>query len=383
MKDFFHYTRSERNGLIVLTTICVVLIILPPIYRQFIKKSEKTDFSQFQSQIDSFYQKSNQEEVSNQQVQLFPFNPNKASKEDFFKLGLSKKVASTIENYRNKGGKFFKKEGFKKIYGITEVDYERLKNYIVLEGNQRRYEKKRSYFDNEEVVIELFEFDPNTVLKEDLKRLGLTAKAINIMMNYRKKGGTFHKREDLSKIYGITEEDFERLFPYIKIAEKEAVQYIASNDNTGIPKSYERQELIKVEKNNINLEIEINSSSPEDWQQLKGIGPYYAKKICGFRDKLGGFVSIEQIAQTYKLPDSTFQSIKPFLVLREPVKRIDLNITSAKDLASHPYINWNQANAIIKYREQHGNFANVKQLTDIKTINQEVLSQLESYVKIE
>lgn len=383
MKEFFHYTRSERNGLIVLTVVCAAMIISSGIYRQSFKMTGKSDFKQFQSQIDSFYQKPNPENASTQEVQLFPFDPNTALAIDFQRLGLSIKVVNTIENYRNKGGVFYKKEDFKKIYGIKDADYERLKDYIVLGDNQQWDEKKRSDFDNEEVVIELFEFDPNTVLKEDLKRLGLTAKAINIMMNYRNKGGTFRKREDLSKIYGITDDDFERLFPYIKIFEKDPVNVIASNENTEIPKSYENSERVNVAKNNINLEIEINSSNPEDWQRLKGIGPYYAKKICSFRDKLGGFVSIDQVAQTYGFPDSTFQKIKSHLLLNESVKKMDLNTASAKELAAHPYLKWNQANAIVKYREQHGNFANLDQLGNIRILNKKTVGNIKPYLKVE
>lgn len=62
--EFFHYTRSERNGLIALAVICVDLVISPGIYRQFFNKAEKTDFSRYQSEIDSFYKNSNQEAAS-------------------------------------------------------------------------------------------------------------------------------------------------------------------------------------------------------------------------------------------------------------------------------------------------------------------------------
>ncbi|NJL77073.1 MAG: helix-hairpin-helix domain-containing protein, partial [Saprospiraceae bacterium] len=38
----------------------------------------------------------------------------------------------------------------------------------------------------------------------------------------------------------------------------------------------------------------------------------YANRIVKFREALGGFASVEQVAETYQLPDSTFQKIKPF-----------------------------------------------------------------------
>ncbi len=375
LKKYFHYSRMERNGLFVLTAICVAFVIAPTIFKSVVKKEGKTDFSQFKSQIDSFFQQKEEKNTAIFEVQLFPFNPNTASVEDFQKLGLSKKVASIIENYRNKGGKFYKKADFKKIYGIEEADYERLENFIFLNHEKQNYETEEKYFAEEkEREFELFEFDPNTVSREDLKRLGLPEKAINIMMNYRKKGGTFRKREDLSKIYGITEEDFERLFPYIKIAEKEPSKLFASNEIKTASENYEET---------TSLKIEINSATPEEWQQLRGIGDYFAQKICGFRDKLGGFVSIDQISETYNLPDSTFQKIKPFLVLEGDGKKINVNTALPKDLAAHPYLNWNQANAIVKYRDQHGTFTSLDQLDNVRILGSETLIKIKPYLLIE
>ncbi len=107
------------------------------------------------------------------------------------------------------------------------------------------------------------------------------------------------------------------------------------------------------------------------------------KIFVNFRDKLGGFVSIDQVAQAYGLPDSTFQSIKPFLVITQTVKKINLNTVSAKELAAHPYLNWNQANAIVKYRDQHGNFTSLDQLENIRILNQEIIKKIKPYLSIE
>ena len=372
LKEFFIYTRSERNGMFVLVFICVALVITPMVYKQFFYKQSKTDFSEFQSQIDSFFQDP-LENVLLEELPLFPFNPNTASVEEFQKLGLSKKVASTIVNYRNKGGTFYKKEDFKKIYGISELDYERLKDFIVLEDDFQNFDAEKLNKEvNQAEYFELFEFNPNTATENELKRLGLSPKVIRTMMNYRGKGGTFRKREDLSKIYGISEDDFERLFPYIKIPE---------NQETNILASIEKTERKKTDNNSQNPTIEINTATPEEWQQLKGIGPYYSKKICGFRDALGGFVTIDQIAETYGFPDSTFQKIKPFLRLEGSVQKIDLNTATAAQLAAHPYLKWKQANAIVKYREQHGAFKNLNQLDNIKIVNQETLNRIKPYLK--
>mgnify|MGYP000678155897 CR=1 FL=1 len=74
--------------------------------------------------------------------QLFEFDPNLIEKDELLRLGFSEKVTSTILNYRNKGGKFYKKEDFKRVYGITEANYEILKPFIVIPKKEfKKFEK--------------------------------------------------------------------------------------------------------------------------------------------------------------------------------------------------------------------------------------------------
>ena len=69
LNEFFIYTRSERNGMFVLIALCVVLIITPTVYQQFFGQPTKTDFSEFQEQIDSFFQQP-QRKVVNQGIEF-------------------------------------------------------------------------------------------------------------------------------------------------------------------------------------------------------------------------------------------------------------------------------------------------------------------------
>ena len=62
---------------------------------------------------------------------------------------------------------------------------------------------------------ESFIFDPNTIPEEEWKRLGLSDRVIQTIFHYLGKGGHFHKAEDLKKLYGLKNADYERLFPYV------------------------------------------------------------------------------------------------------------------------------------------------------------------------
>lgn len=112
--------------------------------------------------------------------------------------------------------------------------------------------------------------------------------------------------------------------------------------------------------------MEINAADTSPYIALPGIGSKLSKRIIAFRERLGGFCSIDQIAGTYFLPDSTFQKIKPYLIVdSKAIKMIHINSASVDEMKSHPYIKYNITNAIFQYPNQHGNFNSVEEVKKI------------------
>ncbi len=133
-----------------------------------------------------------------------------------------------------------------------------------------------------------------------------------------------------------------------------------------------------------NYSVDINAASQEEWESLKGIGPVLTSRIIKFREKLGGFISIDQVKETYGLPDSTFQKIRSRLILKAPViTRLNINQLGMEQLASHPYIRYKTAKAIIAYREQHGLYQSTQDLQKIESISSEIYTKIEKYLTID
>jgi competence ComEA-like helix-hairpin-helix protein len=61
------------------------------------------------------------------------------------------------------------------------------------------------------------------------------------------------------------------------------------------------------------VRIDINRADTTEWKRLKGIGSVLSKRIVKYRDKCGGFKSIEQLRKIYGLSEETYQSILPHL----------------------------------------------------------------------
>ncbi len=219
-------------------------------------------------------------------------------------------------------------------------------------------------------------FDPNTASEAELKQLGFREKLVQTMINYRNKGGRFRKPEDLANIYGLTKEEYQRFLPYITIQLSEDQKERIYFNKASAIKSSEMPAANKIV-------ININTADTSDWEKLNGIGSKLSRRIVNFRQKLGGFVSVEQVGETFGLPDSTFQKIKKQLV-NDPgaVRKININTATIDEMKSHPYIRFAIANAIVQYRNEHGNFQAVADLLNITVIDEELYRKIQPYLTV-
>ena len=161
IKDYFSFNKRERNGIIVLLIILLAIIAVPRILTLFIK-DKPPDFSKFQSDINKFEQTLREDTArkhnnyyandfdydnidkspAEDKLHPFNFNPNDLSAEEWEEMGFTVKQAKVIENYVARGGKFRKKEDLKKMYCITESEYNVLEPYIQIPPDEKDKGKK-------------------------------------------------------------------------------------------------------------------------------------------------------------------------------------------------------------------------------------------------
>jgi competence protein ComEA len=221
--------------------------------------------------------------------------------------------------------------------------------------------------------IRLFYFDPNKANLEEWKQLGVKEKTAQTIIRFRLKGGKFRSPLDLKKIWGLSAQMADRLMPFVRIntEAKETVLKMAKEKTSYV-------------KPTAGMKININSATQEEWEKLKGIGPATAARIIKFRDKLGGFISVEQVGETYGMKDSAFQQIRSNLYGNEnDVQKININLSDIEQLSKHPYIRFKTAKAIIAYRAQNGLFKAVSDLQKIESITPETFQKMEKYLIIE
>lgn len=135
-----------------------------------------------------------------------------------------------------------------------------------------------------------------------------------------------------------------------------------------------------------DLKIEVNSANAEEYEKLYGIGKVFAARIVTFRDKLGGFYSVEQLKDVYGIEDSVFQKFKKNLTIK-PVKakKININTATYEELTANPYFFSTIAKQIIGYRTKVKPFASVEDIKNLYFVRDhpDQFNKLSPYIVVE
>jgi len=152
-------------------------------------------------------------------TRLFSFDPNNATTEEFQELGIPEFLALRIEKYRQKGGKFRRKEDLRKIYDFPPVLFAQLELYISLPGDGQRPDNSgKGYAENSDrefVSNPVREtknytrptptaFDINTADTAQLASLrGIGSKLSARIVKFRDALGGFHSTDQYADIFGL------------------------------------------------------------------------------------------------------------------------------------------------------------------------------------
>ncbi len=316
------------------------------------------------------------------------FNPDYYSATDFENLGFSEKQASAIMKYKSfLGGSFISKEKFKECYIINEENYRKLAPYLLLpEKTPPAFSEKRSFTSekpsNEKAKINYQPFDPNNTDLEGWKNLGFSEKQAHVIINYRDRNlrGSFKSLDDIEKCFVISAEKFAELKPFIilnnetikpKISDKSTSNSSNSNVSFATNSAKNSEDITDFRKTDLN---EISFKQLIEF----GFDEKGAASFIGFRKKLGGFVTTDQIVDTYNLDKNLAQKLvatSPLLV--DNVAKYSLLDAPESWLKNHPYFKY-YADKIIYYRIT---YSNEKKFYKSMNITPEAEKKMKLYLK--
>ncbi len=229
----------------------------------------------------------------------------------------------------------------------------------------------------------LVRFDPNTADSTTLLRLGLQPWMVRGILKYRRKGGVYYSPEDFARVPGLTVKKYRELLPYITISEdyREARTLVGERRSHYGEYSQASQEKRDTTQRPVKMapveRLAINAADTNALKRVPGIGSYFAKKLVDYREKLGGFVCLDQLLEIKNFPESALQ----YLTIPDGgIRKININKADFKQLAAHPYIGYSRTKVIVDYRRLKGKITSLSQLSLLKGFSAAEIEKIEPYI---
>ncbi len=289
IQDYLNFSSIERTGIIALMVIIFILIAGNLWLNKAHFPEREYDYSGYKLQVDSFRKslsdtsglQAQRKSVCKAENTLFCFNPNTASIHELEKLGINKIIARRIVAYRNKGGRFLKKEDLLKIYDFDSALYALLYPYISIPKDSaavisgEKHIKTSPYF-----IIEL-----NNADTTELKKLPGVGSVLALrIIKYRNLLGGFYSVQQLKEVYGISDSLFIKIKPYLKT-------------DTAL----------------INR-IQVNEADKYKLSRHPYVGEFTAGAILAYRKSCGKIKTFEELITNKIIAPSEKDKIKPYFL---------------------------------------------------------------------
>ena len=226
------------------------------------------------------------------------------------------------------------------------------------------------------IAVRMQVFDPNTADSSTLLHLGFKPWQAKNMIKYRAAGGRYRKPEDLKKLYGMTDSMFQALTPYIYIAREEV-------DSVAVD-SLRKDSLPRWKEENKDTILNLRTADTVELKMIHGIGSYRARQIVRYREQLGGFVSVEQVLEAKGMENVDADSLlAQFWIDSVKIEPMNVNSVGVQRLSRHPYLRFEQAQAIYELRRKKIRLDSIQQLQQIECISAETLEKIAPYLNFD
>lgn len=296
---YFVFNRSERIGILVVIVIIAMVLGLPFIIKVATRDNGK-EFERFVNEIilleksvkfsiDSLNEARmldfQQMDRSMAGIKIVPFifDPNNLPAAQWSKLGLKDWQIKVIKKYEAKGGKFYDKEDFKKMFCISPSEYEILEPYISIQIQKPVYAENKTEIPARKprVIVELNSADSLALLS----LYGIGPSYARRIIKYRTLLGGFYSKSQLLEVFGFDQGKLDKIEDYCSV------------------------NVAEVRK------ININKIRTDELKKHPYLDYYTAKAIVDQRIVVGRFTSLNQISEIPLIHAELFDKLKNYLVL--------------------------------------------------------------------
>jgi DNA uptake protein ComE-like DNA-binding protein len=297
IKNYFNFNKAERTGIVVVLAI-IILVLAFPYFIRVADSNDEQEYLRFTGDIARFEQslknaadsandarmldfQQMDKSLAENKIKPFPFDPNLLPSEQWSKMGLKDWQIRVIKNYLSKGGKFYKKEDFKRMFCITPSEYAILEPFIAIPEQKKEYAQSKPEIreTKKKVMVDLNTADSLTLLT----LYGIGPSYAKRIIKYRNLLGGFYSKMQLLEVYGFDQERLDKIEAYCDIGTAETKK------------------------------ININLVRTDELKKHPYFDYYTAKAIVDQRIILGKYASLQQIKEIPLIHEELFNKIKNYL----------------------------------------------------------------------
>lgn len=283
LKEYFSFTRRERNGIVVLISFLFAAVIIPQLLLPLLYR---TDQAPHAASYELYSLAQQLKKPPDNSTALFVFDPNTATDEELMRLGLNERQVSNIRNYISAGGIYRTGEDLLKMYTIDTALYLQLESYIHISAEKQQ--TVSDYVDDSErngkrepLMVELNGADE----KQLMELRGLGPVYSSRIVKYRELLGGYVRPDQLTEVYGIDEELFLQLEPQLHA------------DTNGIRK------------------ICLNSAGFSDLLRHPYIDYEQVSAVFSYRDTAGMFKSVTELFGLREFSREDVEQLRYYIVV--------------------------------------------------------------------
>ncbi|MCD8033901.1 MAG: helix-hairpin-helix domain-containing protein [Alistipes sp.] len=295
-------------------------------------------------------------EIRRDSTALRPFDPNTATLDDLLGLGLSKHKAVSLLKYRAAGKVFRIPEDLALCYGISDSLYRQLEPWVRI---GRKYAIAPEEYRTGRILPEPLPPQPfriDTVSVRYLRAIGaLSKRQAEAFVRWRDLSGIYDM-EELRDCYVVSDSVAAALEPYVIFPERK-------------PRPTEQP-------------VELNTADSATLRSVSGIGPKTVVSILNYRERLGGFLRAEQLAEVPGVTERNYEKIlKQIYCDSCKIRKIDINFASPKVLGRHPYIAPQALRKLLKARQLKGGWSTAEELVEENIMTRKEAARLAPYLQ--
>lgn len=281
---YFIFSEKERKGIIVLgviLTLSIVFTLLLPHKNGIVGKALP---------------------LASPTLHLFTFDPNTIDSANAIHLGIPIKQVNTLMHYREKGGRFYKKEDILKLYGLDPVIAHQLIPFIELtsseskRGSYKNRDKGNNFKSNYDYAHTYKMKNGSASWTIDINEAGanewhdktkLPMNIVHQIINFKNHLGGFAHPLQLKKVYGLADTAFQNLRPHLVVQK--------------------------------NFRPLLNSSTMNfaQWKSLGIFEDQQVFEILKMRKQQGGQVSWRELVILFDLPEKQALWLKSRIIISD------------------------------------------------------------------